>query len=86
MSVKGGPNIVTSGMLLEFDAANTKSYPGSGATWFDKSGFANNGTLINGPTFNNCALPLSSKVISLLLKFLLFIFNFFQFLLEDLDT
>jgi len=52
MSVKGGPNIVTSGLILEFDAANTKSYPGSGATWFDKSGFANNGTLINGPTFN----------------------------------
>ena len=48
MSVKGGPNTVTSGLVLELDAGNTKSYPGTGTTWFDKSGFANNGTLVNG--------------------------------------
>ena len=28
------------------------SYPTSGTTWTDLSGFANNGTLTNGPTFN----------------------------------
>jgi hypothetical protein len=56
MSVKGGPNTVTSGLVLELDAGNIKSYPGTGTTWFDKSGNANNGTLINGPTFNTGSL------------------------------
>jgi hypothetical protein len=48
-----GPNIVTDGLVLHLDAANTKSYPGSGTTWFDKSGRGNNGTLTNGPTFSS---------------------------------
>jgi hypothetical protein len=48
-----GPHIVTEGLILNLDAANTKSYPRSGTTWFDKSGFGNNGTLVNGPTFNS---------------------------------
>ena len=52
MSAFGGPNTITDGLVLNLDAGNSKSYPGSGTTWFDKSGFGNNGTLINGPTFN----------------------------------
>jgi len=48
-----GPNIVTNGLVLSLDAANTKSYSGSGTTWFDKSGNAKNGTLTNGPTFSS---------------------------------
>jgi hypothetical protein len=48
-----GPHIVTDGLVLSLDAGNVKSYPGSGTTWFDKSGFGNNGTLTNGPTFNS---------------------------------
>jgi hypothetical protein len=48
-----GPNIVTNGLVLHLDAANTKSYPGSGTTWVDKSGYGNNGTLTNGPTFSS---------------------------------
>ena len=52
MSVKGGPNTITSGLVLELDAGNIKSYQSGSTTWFDKSGFANNGTLTNGPTFN----------------------------------
>lgn len=43
-----GPNIVTDGLILHLDAANTKSYPGSGTTWYDISGNNNNGTLANG--------------------------------------
>ena len=47
-----GPNIVTNGLVLSLDAANTKSYPGSGTTWRDLSGNNNNGTLNNTFTFN----------------------------------
>ena len=48
------PNIVTDGLVLYLDAANTKSYPGSGTTWNDIAA-GNNGTLINGPTFSAAA-------------------------------
>jgi hypothetical protein len=48
-----GPNVVTNGLVLSLDAANTKSYPGSGTAWRDLSGNGNNGTLVNGPTFSS---------------------------------
>jgi hypothetical protein len=48
-----GANVVTSGLVLALDAANPKSYPGSGTTWSDISGNGNNGTLTNGPTFSS---------------------------------
>jgi len=51
-----GPNIVTDGLVLCLDAANTKSYPGSGTTWRDLSGRTNNFTLNNSPTFSNTVL------------------------------
>jgi hypothetical protein len=53
MATNYSPKIVTDGLVLALDAANTKSYPGSGTTWFDKSGNGNNGTLANGPTFDS---------------------------------
>jgi len=56
MSTIGGPATVTSGLVLELDAGNIKSYQSGSTTWFDKSGNANNGTLINGPTFNTGSL------------------------------
>ena len=56
MSAFGGPNIIDDGLVLYLDAGNRKSYPGSGTTWFDKSGRGNNGTLTNGPTFNSANL------------------------------
>jgi hypothetical protein len=56
MSAIGGPAVITSGLVLELDAGNVKSYPTTGTTWFDKSGNSNNGTLINGPTFNTGSL------------------------------
>jgi hypothetical protein len=46
-------SIVTSGLVLNLDASNPSSYPGSGTTWTDLSGNGNNGTLTNGPTFNS---------------------------------
>ena len=48
-----GPNIITNGLVLSLDAANTKSYPGSGTTWRDLSGNNNSGSLVNGPTFSS---------------------------------
>ena len=56
MSTIGGPATVTSGLVLELDAGNIKSYPTTGTTWFDKSGNGYNGTLTNGPTFNTGSL------------------------------
>jgi hypothetical protein len=56
MSFTHSPKIVTDGLVLSLDAGNTKSYPGTGTTWFDKSGYGNNGTLVNGPTFNTGSL------------------------------
>jgi hypothetical protein len=53
MAFQRGPNIVTNGLVLALDAANTKSYPGSGTTWRDLCRNNNNGTLTNGPTFNS---------------------------------
>jgi len=48
MSLGHSPSIVLPGLVLCLDAANTKSYPGSGTTWTDLSGNGNNGTLVNG--------------------------------------
>ncbi len=54
MATNYNPAIVTDGLVLCLDAANTKSYPGSGTTWTDVSGNGNNtGTLTNGPTFDS---------------------------------
>ena len=52
MSLAHSPSIVTSGLVLYLDAANSKSYPGFGTTWNDVSGGGNVGTLAGGPTFS----------------------------------
>jgi len=52
MAFSRGPKIVTDGLVLALDAANPLSYPGTGTTWRDLSGNGNNGTLVNGPTFD----------------------------------
>jgi hypothetical protein len=44
--------VVTDGLVLALDAANTFSYPGSGTTWTDLSVNGNNGTLVNGVGYN----------------------------------
>ena len=48
MAIFYNPRTVTNGLVLALDAANPKSYPGSGTTWTDLSGNGNNGTLVNG--------------------------------------
>ena len=53
MGINYNPKIVTDGLVLCLDAANPKSYPGIGTTWYDISGNSYNATLINSPTHNN---------------------------------
>jgi hypothetical protein len=48
MALYHSPQISMQGLTLCLDAANPKSYSGSGATWSDLSGRGNNGTLVNG--------------------------------------
>jgi hypothetical protein len=48
MALSHSPSLVLPGLSLCLDAANPKSYPGSGTTWTDLSGNGNNGTLVNG--------------------------------------
>ena len=53
MGIAYNPRTITDGLVLCLDAANTKSYPGSGTTWTDLSGRGNTGTLTNGPTYSS---------------------------------
>ena len=53
MTNEAGPNIVYNGLVLHLDAANSRSYPGTGTTWTDLSGLGNNSTLQNSPTYSS---------------------------------
>jgi len=52
MSIFGGPSIVEDSLILCLDSSDTKSYPGTGTTWIDKSGSGNNITLTGSPSFS----------------------------------
>lgn len=52
MGTSYNPKIITDGLVLCLDAANPKSYPGSGTTWTDIINQAVC-TLTNGPTFTS---------------------------------
>jgi hypothetical protein len=45
MAVIYSPRISTTGLVLTLDAANVRSYPGSGTSWFDLSGNGNNASM-----------------------------------------
>ena len=53
MGTNYNPRTSTNGLVLCLDAANKKSYPGTGNTWYDLSGIGNNGSLINGVGYTN---------------------------------
>lgn len=52
MATNYNPKIITNGLVLCLDAANPRSYPGSGTIWKDLSGNGNDGTLVNGVGHN----------------------------------
>jgi hypothetical protein len=52
MGLTHSPQIVRDGLVLYLDAANPKSYPGSGTNVNNLSAPTNNGTLINGVAFS----------------------------------
>lgn len=53
MAYSYGPSIVKDGLIFALDAANVKSYPGSGTVWSDLSGNNITSSLTNGPSFSN---------------------------------
>ena len=53
MGLSHSPSIVTNGLVLCLDAANKKSYSGTGTSWIDLSGNGNNGTLVSNPTYSS---------------------------------
>ena len=52
MGISYNTSIVRDGLVLHLDAANPKSYPGTGTVWKDLSGNGNDGTLVNGVGYN----------------------------------
>jgi len=48
MGVSGGPDIIQDSLILNLDASDKLSYPGSGTTWFDTSGNENNFSIVAG--------------------------------------
>ena len=53
MSIAYNTSIVRDGLILCLDAANVKSYPGSGSVFNDISGRGNHHTILNSPSFSN---------------------------------
>lgn len=74
MSLSHSPTIVRTGLSAYLDASNSRSYPGTGTTWFDISGNGRNFTWEASPSFtsegstsyfstlgNRCAGPASNS-------------------------
>lgn len=53
MATIGGSNIVTNGLVLSLDAANRRSYPGSGALWYSLEGVSRYASIYGTPSFTN---------------------------------
>lgn len=56
MAMRYNSQIVNEGLVLCLDAANPKSYAGSGTNWVNLTKNGYNITLVNGPTSNNFGL------------------------------
>ena len=47
------PSYLTTGLVVNLDAAEATSYSGTGNTWYDISGQSNNGSLVNSPAYSS---------------------------------
>lgn len=56
MGISYNPSVSTNGLVLAVDAANPKSYPGTGTTWNDLSGGGYIGTITSTTLNNNSIL------------------------------
>jgi len=56
MALSHSPSIVTDGLVLYLDAANRKSYPGTGTAWGNLTTISSTGTLENNPTYSTVNL------------------------------
>ena len=63
MSTRYNPSIVRDNIVQYLDAANTKSYSGSGTTWADVSGNSRDGTLVT-PSFQNETFQMITSSVS----------------------
>jgi hypothetical protein len=53
MGIAYNTSVIKDSLVLHLDAANPKSYPGTGTVWTDISGQGNNGTLVNGVGYSS---------------------------------
>jgi hypothetical protein len=53
ISMTAGSSIVTAGLVLNLDAGNPASYPGTGTTWTSLAGNNYSGSLLNGTAFSS---------------------------------
>ena len=52
MGIAYNTSLVTDGLIVYVDAANPRSYSGTGNTWYDLSGSNNHMTLVNGVAYS----------------------------------
>jgi hypothetical protein len=55
MALSHSPSMITDGLMVYLDAANTRSYPGTGNTWYDLRGSINFALQNNPPFLANSA-------------------------------
>jgi hypothetical protein len=48
-----GPRVIQDGLVLALDAGSTRSYPGTGTTWYDLSGNGNDATVESSVSFSS---------------------------------
>ncbi len=52
MGLYHSPNVVVDGLVMALDPASAKSYAGTGSSFYDLSGNANNGAILNGAAYS----------------------------------
>ena len=57
MGLSYNPSSVSDGIVLYLDAANPRSYAGTGTTWYDISGNSNDAGFVNSPTYLSVPQP-----------------------------